>query len=1122
MKIMDNSRSTFCRRCLRAVFLFRLFVLLAGFLSVACVRADELETWSRMLDGLKERQYFDTAVDYLNWMKTSSLCPPSLKNQLDYQIALTHLAAVEQQALFLKREEHMAECRKALEKYLDDNPNGDFVFEAVSTQGRLLMEEGRFDMMRAEADTTRDSEREPLKENARKKFQQALSFFEKADKLATEAARSLENAQKADAAAVKDADIEAARGRYLTGKILLNVVKSDIAKTFPPDSEEFKKGLSDVAENFANLGKKYKDRFAGIRMRLNAAKAYRDLNDFKSARDILGELNVLQGEDYMDILVESLLLALDMNFKERTPERLADSADRVRKWSENAPAALKLTQEGQQIYLLGAKNLIAHAEAVKDKRADYEKAMRDAGVFLRQIRKTYPPYYKEAQEILRIIGGVRTDKNDPQTFDEAKDLADDDWKEFFIAYQDWQDAASPEDQKKTKAQLDEVGQNCMTSFNRAINMREEGTPIADVNAIRANMARIYAVQGQVLEAALLADYLARRYSSDPDADKTAGFAVRWYRQAFVEDKKTGNDSSAIADKLANLCDFILTRWPGKEVIGEVQLLRIDTAIDNGNLAEAKNLLAESPEGTPQRVAAELRIGLSLWNNYAAVVRLPEDSEERPDKKTLDGMIAEARRQLEQGLIGKIKLIESGADVINTPVVQSAMLLGQIDISANDPQGAIDWLTNEKVGPIALMDAPPPGVTIDDKIKLDATMAVLRAYVATENLDLAEKTMDRLEALIKEQTAANSENPEEKLAAERRLTQVYVTLGRQLENRLKELNESGEIDQAEKVAKGFESFLLRIKARGEANSFQSLYWVADTFYRLGSGLSTEGKKLSSEAENYYKQAARTYAEINSRLLDNPGWAPDRAEKTVNMRLAESLRGIRQYEAAMKFLAAVLQDEGNRLDAQLEAAKTLEAWGSVEPKKLYYAIAGGDPGPYVWGWKVLVKKASTDMEKFSEVYYNACLGRLRCSLAISKVETDTEKKNKVLKEALDNISHMVTYRAQLGGPEFFAQFDQIYRNLQRAQGITKPKTLKELQKERADTIPIVHATEMEMTVTEKPPSPSAGKPKEPVAATSSDMTLWFVLGGAAVLSLPLIYVSVTRKKKAAPSADKISLP
>ncbi len=1142
---------------MRGSFAVRSFFLVVGFFAVLSTVlpaiADESEVWSKMLRGLKtERKYYDTALEYLEWMKNSPLATPALKKQFDYQVAEVHLDAMENNAMFLPRPEHMKKCQEALERYLKDNPNGEFAFDAISTQGRLLMEDGRNDLFRAEQDTTKESDRGPLREKARKSFEKAMPVFEKADAMATEQAKKIKAAKAANPSAVSDSDLYGTYGRFLAGKILINLTKADIAKTYPKESKEFKEKMKGVAEAFAGLGKTYNEYSAGMDAKLYAAKAYKDLGDFKQARGILGELNVLQGDDYMGIKTESLLMALEMNLAEKKPENYADSVSRARGWNDSASAVNKRSKDGQQIYLLGAKNFIAYAETIKDKKQDSDKAIRDANAFLRQIRPD-SQYAKEAQEILRQIGGAKTDKGDPQSFAEAKEFADDDWKDFVIAFNTMQEAKTADQKKKAKDELDKVGQTCLLSFNRAINMREEGTPISEVNAIRGNLYRVYWFQGKSLEAAILADYLAQRYSGEPDADKSAETAIKLYRQVFVEDKRAGHDASGIANRLLRLSDFIMKRWEGKEVAGTVQLIQIETAIDNGNLDEAKALLAKTQEGTPQRVSAELRIGQSLWNNYAAAMRLPEDSEDRPEKKKLAVMLAEAKQQLERGLNNKIKLIESGTVKVDAPSVISAMLLAQICMTANDNKGAIDWVSNKFVGPLTLMDNPPGGVSLeelrlDDNLKLSCTMLALRAYVGTENLDMAEKTMDKLEGLIKQQTATGeASTPEEKQKAEQKLTQIYVSLGRQLENRLKELSDAGEFDQADKVAKGFELFLTRIKNRGEANSFQSLYWVADTFYRLGSGLTAEGKPVPPAAADYFKKAAATYVDIKKRLVDQPDWAPEKAEKTIDVRLAESLRSIGIYDKAMKFLADILQENENRLDTQIEAAKTLEAWGKKEPKKYYSAVGGRDPGKYIWGWNGLGNRLATSManapesavEQFTELYYDAQLSKLRCFVEIYKTEPDKAKKEKAHSAAMTGLTQLVSQRANLGGPEMFAKFDQLYKNLQKADGIAKPQTLKDLQKD-ADSVLLEakaadekraaeqkQAAEAEAAKTEADKEAEvAQKAKEAEdAATAANMNMIYAVGGTALLCLPFVFFLVFRKKKPVVKSavvDKISIP
>ncbi|MDR0870899.1 MAG: tetratricopeptide repeat protein [Planctomycetaceae bacterium] len=1072
------------------------FVLFSALYSVTAVFGQETQ-WGKILDGFKDPQrgYYDTALDYLEWMRTSPLCPSDLRPQIDYQIASVHLDAVENNAMFLTRDEHLKRCREALEKYLKEHPDGDAAFEAESSLGRLFMEEGRIAVIKSEHELTKDADRQPLKEKARSDFLNALPFFEKADKLATEQAKTLQAAQKANPSAVKDEVLYTAYGKFLAGKILIQLTKSDIAKTYPKNSREFKDGLNAVAAEFSKLAAKYSDYSAGFEAKLYAAKTYKELGDFEAARGLLGELNTLSGNDYMKILSESLLLALEMNLLDKKPENYKDSIQRATAWNDNVPASAKVLQDGQKIFLLGAKNFIAYADTVKSNKTEYDKAMRNAGIFLRQIRPAYPPLAKEAAELLRKIGAVKVDKDNPKNYAEANEFAEEDWRVFAMTYAEYQGTADTAKKDEVKKQLDKIADACVLSFNRAVQMKEAGTPPAEINSIRKNLITVLWYQNKLFDAATLADDLTQNDSNSPDADKTALTAVRLYRQIFVREKLAGRDTSAAAEKLQELCGFILQRLEGQEVTGEVQLLQIETAIDNGNIDEAKALLSKTAEGTAQRISAELKIGQSLWNRYAVLSGQPEDSEEKQAKEELAKLLAEAKTQLETGLNGKVKLIKEGKDQPDSVSVQCALALAQMELNGGDAKKTIDWLFNAETGPLTLIGKPAASVPADlvKNLQLPAVMFLLRAHVATEDMSKAEETMDKLEAVIKEQNAD-----------EQKLTQIYVSLGRQLENRLKELSEANETEQAEKTANGFELFLKRIKERGEKNSFQVLYWVADTFYRLGSGISAD-RNVPSKAAEYYKEASETYIGILKRIVAEPDWSPPKAEETIKIRLAESLRCIGKYEAAMKFLSVMLEDGENRLDIQIEAAKTLQAWGKEDSPKLFSAVAGHFPVPQVWGWNGLIKRTSVNIDKFSEMYYESYLNKFRCTLEIAKTEKNADKKKKLLDNAYRDFASLVSMRPQLGGQDWYGQFDQTLRQIEKAQGNAKTGGIKELLKKLGETgLP---PKETEVAAKKEPVKKTEAKKETKPSGTNT--ALFFSIGVVIVL-IPVCILMLRKKK------------
>lgn len=1079
----------------------RFFLAVLSFFSAFPVGAQEA-VWNKMLEGLKapERQYYDTAAEYLESMRTSPLCPPDLKPQIDYQIALVHFEAVENQAMFLTLKEHFEQCRKALEKYINEQPNGEWFFESQSLQGGLYKEEGHIAVLKSEHERTKDDERPTLLKEAREHFQKALPYFEAADRWATEQAKKLQAAQKANAASVKEDELFTAYGRFLSGKILIQLTKSEIAKTYPKDSSEFKDGLTAAGKEFSNLAVKYSEYSAGFDAKLYAAKIYKELGDFRTARTLLGELNTLTGDQFMKVRSESLMLALEMNLIDKKLEGYRDSMRRVGAWNENVSASVKVSQDGQKIFLLGAKTFIAYAESVSANKEEHDRAVREAGIFLRQIRPAYPPIAKEAAQLLRKIGAVKIDRGNPANYEQAKEFAEEDWQNFATVYAEFQESTDTAKKAEVKTRLDKIADDCAVSLNRAVSKKEANTLPAEVNALRKNLVTIYWYQGKLLEAADLAADLTLNHSDAPDAEKTAVMAVRLYRQLFVQEKQAGKDTTTLAERLQKVCDFILTQWEGQEAAGEVQVLQIETEIDNGKVENAQALLAKIAEGTPQRVSAELKIGQLLWNRYAVLQKTADDSETAVQKIAAQtertNTLAESKKWLETGLNGKVKLIQEGKDKPDAASVQCALVLAQIELNDGESQRCIDWLHNAETGPLTLLDRPVESVSAEllKELQLNAVMFLLRAYVALENLDKAEETMNRLETVIKEQNAD-----------EQKLTQIYVSLGRHLENRLKELTESGEIEQAEKVANGFELFLKRIAGRNETNSFQITYWTADTFYRLGSGMSTE-QNVPVRAAGYYKQAGDIYNGILKRLAVEPNWSPPNAVETIRVRLAESLRCAGQYEEAMELILETLKKTENRLDVQVEAAKTLQAWGKKDPKKLLYAAAGRYPSAQVWGWNGLIKRTSTNIERFSEVYYEAYWNKFYCALEIVKTEKDAAKKQRILEGAQRDFTSLIQMRPQLGGQEWYAQFDRMFRQVERAQGTDKPGGIKGLQKKLSE-MASVEPAKAESAQDETPSSTDV----KPAARKDSGAMLTIVICiGAVLVMFPVCYLMFRKKK------------
>ncbi len=985
-------------------FLFATLVLTA--MMPVAASAAVSDHWPQMLEGLKERRFFDTALQYVGKLHNGANCPASLKEQFDFQVGMIHLHAVKQNAPFLPFDEHLKLCRESLEKFLAANPDGEKTYETHTILGQLDLHDGQnvAGMQKdAQAHGNAAADKDTL-------LLHALSHFEAADKLATEQAKKLQLMRKADKESVTDAELQAAYGRFLSGKIHVQLAKSARCRTFPPDSDEYRIGLKEVAATLEKMATTYRDYSVAFEAKLQAAKTFQALGDFAKARELLGELNALRGDEFVTILSESLKMALEMNLAEKTPACLQDSMRRFRVWHENAPEESKDSSVGQEILLLGAKSILAYAETIKQNKKVYDQSILEATALLRRPRRVPLTHLaREADSLLRELGVEESDKTVTPPVALPGEKAENDWQVFAAAFRDYQ-AASPEERNERKKSLDELAWQFELSTRHAINLHPSDSTEGEKSRIRHNLVTAYYAQDKILEAAILSDFLVRRSADTPDFGKTALQATQLYRQAFVRESETAplELRSAIADRLKRLGRFILqhveNRDHGAVIRAEVSRVLMRTALDLNRIEEARELYnalhdARIVKGDktvpPQQIALELEFGLSLWNEY--IQNSPTPDLDRDGEREWPPAATMRKQELTQigETLESALAYQTESDAL---AVQSAMVLGQICLLAGENRQAVDWLTHSRFGPLASNNK------VSLEVKLGALLTALRAYVGIENLDQAEETMNQLETIIQEQSAD-----------EKKVTQIYISLGRQLEDRLKELHASGDTEQAKKVAAGFELFLLRIRQRGRTNTFQSLYWVADTFIRLGGGLES--------GQKYYAEAAQTYENILKRIADEPDWAQKNATESIQVRLAETQRFTGQFESALKTLDKLLEKSRGRIDLQAEAARTLEAWGRQEPKRLVQAVTGGFPSKNVWGWNGLIRRTSTDVDRFADVYYESYLGRFRCVLQSIEKEQDAKKREKLLAEAKRDFETLKQLRPELGGQKWREKFEKI---------------------------------------------------------------------------------------------------
>jgi len=94
----------------------------AGSLAVAVQSAPAVERVRDFLEGLRERGYYDAALDYLEQMRTSPLAGKEFKELIDYEAGATLIASSRAQRSMSVREKQLAEARERFTRFAAEHP----------------------------------------------------------------------------------------------------------------------------------------------------------------------------------------------------------------------------------------------------------------------------------------------------------------------------------------------------------------------------------------------------------------------------------------------------------------------------------------------------------------------------------------------------------------------------------------------------------------------------------------------------------------------------------------------------------------------------------------------------------------------------------------------------------------------------------------------------------------------------------------------------------------------------------------------------------------------------------------------------------------------------------------
>lgn len=992
--------------------------LLAGWLGVGFFSPGPLPAADRckeFVDGLRapERGYYDVALEYLEAMRRDPSADKAFRETIDYEIGVTLL----EQCRTLPAAERPGELDKAracFRTFLSDHPDHALVVSANRNLAAVLIERGKLNKelaRRSKAPEDRDS----LLERARELFSESQKSLAVVDAQLNKTQKSFGQLDPNDAAAVQRRN--RVRSEIILTRLSLARTYYEIAATYPADSNRRKVALEEAAAKFGEYYLKYEQWLGGCVFRLEQARCFQELGDYARTLRILDGLASLPLSDDPGlgrIRTAATRLAME-TLLSPSMKKYKDAWAWYEKWEshneqpdESDADVAAITYLGGEAALELARSLNKDAAQV-EARAEY---IRRAKELLSTAAGCPGDYHKKARLLftdpLLTAGRIRVET--PKNFADACERAQLSWdrlREMNL---------TPEETDRFRAEAREC-------YRYALAHAPSDVKMDDLNAMRYCMAYLDWAAEDYYDAAVLGEFLARRYPDSPLAQRGAEIAMKAYARLCGE--ATAKDARTFeAARMAAVVDFITSRWPGSAVADEAWLLRIRTAMEKKDTAKALEYLAKIADDSGRRGDAELMTGQALWSYYLELLRLPE--EQQPTKDEMTKMTATARKLLESAVARLRKPIDAGGEA-SASAAAGTLNLAQICLQSGDAAKAVKWIDDPKIGAHTLAKAENKAVAFGN-FRVEAFKTALRAYVALQQLDKAEAAMNALE-----KTGGINVTP------------IYMSLGRQLEETYKRLLAAGDRKAAANAAGGFEFFLTRLAARPAAESnFATLYWVAETFMTLGDGLAGNQGKPPAGAIQYYKKAAGVYEAILKACEANPKFAPKPgAIVAVQIRLARCLRSQREYKKALEVLVDVLKTRETSLEAQREAAYTYQAWGQDEPGYYVFAVRGGHKvqrkdgsvGYLVWGWGAIGRKVQY-VKKFSNEFHEARYNFALCLFKYALSKTGKER-DKCLRQAEGAIRVDQLLDPKMGGEKWYGQYDALLRDIQGQLGVSKDK-------------------------------------------------------------------------------------
>jgi hypothetical protein len=1011
--------------------------LLMSTLAWAAEQADDF------IKGLQDRGLHELALEYLEQMKTSPLASEQLRGQIPYHRGVVLIEQSRKSADPAARDRLLDEARKALEKFAEANPHNVQGAEAQLQLATVQMSHGQevlAQILKLPKESVYDAQRRTLGQQARLLFAEARETYGRAETIYSAELEKLPPATSTDARDDSGSKRQEYRARVAQLRYLAAESQFEAARSYPPEADEFRQLNKTAAEELAIIYEEFArtNSLIGLYARLTEGRCYAALGSYQQAlgcfEDILGQPNVVP--QFRKLIAGAVQHKAEVLSAQEKYDAAIDACR----------ASLKDVRkdEEKQSEWIGVRFRLAEALTKKSESAaanstEQRKLNAEAREAYRLVAKSPGEFQVAARTAAAALGSSekRNAKDEPRTFQAAYDAG----KEALTSYNAAKLALptaeknNPPALPELKAEMERGKEDARRYFGVANTLVESDTDPKLVNEVRYFLCWLYWEGEDFYRAAVLGEFLARRYPDHPAASSAAKIAMasfeRLYNQAAAKGGKK-EDSDFEARRMAEMAQFIARRWPGSDDADAAFGVLVSYAIRSGRIDEAEKMLGEASEQSRPRL--ELQLGNAIWARYLAMSQ--PDQPNASDQDALAKLQTSAEKYLRGGIEAARKQSQ-----IDESVATAALYLAQALLGEGKYDEALNVLEDRETGPLTLVSGENPAAA-RPQFEIETYKAALRAYVSVT----PPKEKQALETMQLLEKAVRADGGEQ---AADQLTRIYIGLGVALQKQIGSLKATGRIGEAKRVSAAFLQFLDRIAAQPDGAKWPVRVWLGQTYYNLGTDDETSPapRKVSTpttkappnEADRRNLSKAR---DIYKQLLDDAAKDPklppsDTAVLAVKMQLGECYRALGQYQSALDTFSDILRAKETSLAVQRAAALAYQDRGQSEDAKFFEnAIHGGIKLPStgqnrIWGWlkisQVAARAAKSD-KKYYDAFYEARVNIARCRY-LAAMKSEGAERQQGLTKAKQGIQSLAQLYPDLGGERWKPEFDELLKNIQR---------------------------------------------------------------------------------------------